>query len=556
MTVLKNQRQANRFRRIQWSTKHWCLAFLFSVILSLLLLYNHVTPLSAVFDNDDYHLWLWNVWVVNELVTNGQNPYLTDLVFYPIGANLGRHALAPGFVPITFAVELIAAGDVLYPVYAYRIIILISFSLMLTFGYLTLRELGLGFWSALVAAIGYSFCDFYMLHWVHLHQIAGFFIPMTAYAMVRLYKRPTTANLLICAFLFGSAIYFTEFVIYMCMGALLLLFALSLLSQERSSLCEKVREVGAKGVIACLLAVFLLVVPFVLNWFSSDALPPNPMAHSLYSSNLVGFFVPSHVSTPLYGNLFVSLEERITTGIAGFEIFIGYPMIVFGVVSLFRAKHRLVFISVVLALAFFVLSLGPTLKVASTDTGIPMPYSLLATVPPFNMGRTPVRAVVMGMFFWMIVAAYGMESVHRAVSKRWGTYVSSGVMMMVLLWTVAEVYSPIPRQEPFHIPKGLDRIVSGPVFNVPLSSTTDGYAQLLQVFHHQPIASGYLSRFSERQIKYLWTLERLLEAGTQSCPDLVDMGFRNLILPAETSRYVLDELSSCSINVVVMQQME
>jgi hypothetical protein len=62
---------------------------------------------------------------------------------------------------------------------------------------------------------------------------------------------------------------------------------------------------------------------------------------------------------------------------------------------------------------FFVLSLGPTLKIFGTETGIPMPYSVLMKVPPFDSGRTPVRFVVVGMFFLMIVAAVGLS--HRTL---------------------------------------------------------------------------------------------------------------------------------------------
>src|SRR5437667_7271471 len=73
----------------------------------------------------------------------------------------------------------------------------------------------------------------------------------------------------------------------------------------------------------------------------------------------------------------------------------------------------------------------------------------------------------------------------------------AGTLAFLVLFdmTVAEAYSPIARQQPFIPPRDLRQRVNGPVFNVPLRAV-DGYAALLQVFHQQPIATGYIARDS------------------------------------------------------------
>ena len=54
-------------------------------------------------------------WLVNEAITSGLNPFTTDLIFYPVGANLARYNLSPGFFPITFLVEILKHCQELYP---------------------------------------------------------------------------------------------------------------------------------------------------------------------------------------------------------------------------------------------------------------------------------------------------------------------------------------------------------------------------------------------------------------------------------------------------------
>jgi hypothetical protein len=130
-------------------------------------------------------------------------------------------------------------------------------------------------------------------------------------------------------------------------------------------------------------------------------------------------------------------------------------------------------------------------------------------------------------------------------------------MALALLWTVAEVYSPIARQQPFVPPGQLANIVNGPVLNLT-PSHADGYAALLQVFHHQPLGTGYLARITEQRIVHMRDLREMFDRGGPSfCEKVKEMGFRNLVLtpyemaaPYEWSSMQHLELSKCNINVV------
>jgi hypothetical protein len=106
----------------------------------------------------------------------------------------------------------------------------------------------------------------------------------------------------------------------------------------------------------------------------------------------------------------------------------------------------------------------------------------------------------------------------------------------------------------------LEKIFAGPVLNLPLLET-DGYAVFLQMFHRQPISTGYLARGSERRHAQFENLRRLFEeGGAQLCDEAERVGFRNVVIAPEAywSRYaplsVPFDLSQCRLNVVDLRQ--
>lgn len=532
---------------------------LLCLLFSLVLLYHLVIPLSSVPStngvvwNDPAHS-IWSLWLVNEAVTHGHSPYATNMVFYPVGARLIHPTVVEGFFPITFLTKLLSGGNTMYAVYTYHIIILLCAALILDFSYQLLRKLGITRCASATAAIGYAFSDFFIEHAPHVTLLAAFFIPLTALLFVRLYEEPAPGRALVLALTASLAVYFTEFALYIFMALLFVPFATLLFSPYRKTALSKLRSLGLRPILYAVAICLLVLAPFVINHLSTSIIKPLSTEQSNFSANLAGFIIPHPERTILYGRLFSSLANRISVGIGSFETFVGFPFLVFAVVGLIRGDKRFVHIAAIASLAFFALSLGPTLKVFRTDTGIPMPYSILARIPPFDIGRTPVRFVSMGIFFLMMVAASGMASLQSMLRTRWGRAPSWTVMALFFVWTVAEAYSPSAPQQPFVPPAGLKTIGNGPVLNLPVSRF-DGYAALLQVFHKQPIATGYISRYSSKQVVYVEQLERLADKGEKEfCNPVTEMGFRNIIInPVSAVQYPFD-LSRCPINVVDLRK--
>jgi hypothetical protein len=538
----------------------WWGAWLICFAATGLLLFNYIFPLNSLIHSRDYVLQLWDLWLVNEQLIHGQSPYFTQLQYYPVGAQLGQHVLSPGFFPVTFLVYLFSGADPFYPLYTYKIVIWLSYTLLLYFSYLSLKELGFSPVIALIPAVAYAFSDFYMTHITRIHLISGFFIPATAFYLIRLYKKPSTGLAVTCAALLAGALYFTELALFTYMALICFIAIMILLPGQRQVLYNKIQALGIKALLLSAVVFLLVASIFIYHWIASDAEPPNANEAYKYSANLAAFFIPTPTTTPLYGSFFTALNQPMASvsdfklGVLGFEVFIGFPLLLFGLIGLLTAKHPLARITIAVSLIFFLLSLGPTLNLYTFDTDFKLPYAWLAVIPPFNVNRNPVRFFAIATFFWIIIAAFGLNWFYQWLLSRFNRFIGLTALGLIVLWTVAEIYTPVQPQPPYTLPPQLNQIVQGPILNLPLRYH-DGWALLLQIFHKQPIATGYVSRNSKKQAQLFETLRVYYAEAVEnrSCHRFEEMGFRNLFIYDGVPDEIVQGLSrpeNCSLNLV------
>ena len=523
-----------------------------SGLASLALLGRHVIPLGGIVEpGGDYGLMVWNLWIVNRAVTHAENPYFTSLVYHPLGARLVKHTLVLGYWPVTFLTELATGGDPLYPLYAYRLSILLSFVLTLSLAYVVLRRLGFAPLVAAVPALGYAFCDFNILHVPHLnHLSAAFFLPLSALVLIRLVQLPVASRAAAAGLVLGLGVYFTELVVFQWIAVLVAAIVAAALPSTRADIRRVVAALQGRGLAAGVLAFALTVAPFAANCALDSGKAPNPRQASNWSANLAAFVVPRPDTTPLYGSAFADLSAAVSKGIGGQEAFLGFPLLLLAAMGIVRRPRGWTAVAAAVALFFLVLSLGPMLKVGGVNTGWPMPYALLMKVPPFDMGRTPVRCVLMAVFALTFPAAAGVAWARERVHARAGSLASHGVVFFFVAWTAAEVYSPAAFTPTYRRPAALDRLVPGPVMNIPIS-VFDGRAVFLQTFHGQPIATGFVSRRTPAQLAHVRTLDLLLAEDTAGfLRELDRIGVRNVILAPGTPPEVAAALSAGTVNVV------
>jgi hypothetical protein len=240
------------------------------------------------------------------------------------------------------------------------------------------------------------------------------------------------------------------------------------------------------------------------------------------------------------------LHSRVTRGRAPF---LGVPTLLLVPMGLARARglRRLL---LALAAVFFVLSLGPSLKVLGTSTGIPLPYAALMHVPPFTMARDPQRLAVLGVWALVCLAALGLTALAGSLARRLGPAAGHAAALLALGWWAAEGYSPGHRPVAFSPPAEFARMPPGGVVNVPLT-IGDGLAMFLQVFHGRPIVTGYVSRVSARQFDHVSRLQGILDRdAVLFAREMRALGVRTVVLQPGTPDELAASLQGTGLSVI------
>jgi hypothetical protein len=154
------------------------------------------------------------------------------------------------------------------------------------------------------------------------------------------------------------------------------------------------------------------------------------------------------------------------------------------------------------AIIFFVLSLGPFLRVGGFDTALPLPHAFLRYIPGIGNARIPGRAVVMVDLAIAVLGAMVLS--RRALRSRTG-YVVLAAMLILELFPGPTRVVRIPAAD--SIDQFLRRATdAGAVAELP-TGLRDGFGEegaldhralVHQMWHGRPLVGGFVARLSPR----------------------------------------------------------
>jgi hypothetical protein len=178
----------------------------------------------------------------------------------------------------------------------------------------------------------------------------------------------------------------------------------------------------------------------------------------LFSADLAGYGLPTQLH-PVLGGLVRSVannsEPRANGSYfpvnKGQHIYLGYTAVLLASVAVWRGRRRpgLWFWGAV-ALLFFSLTLGPSLRVLGYDLGVPLPFSVVSRLPFFEGNRYPSRYSVMLLASLAPLVAMGFRSWRRGSRP-----VVFGLLLVVLLFEHLSV--PLPMFD-LRVPALYDRV--------------------------------------------------------------------------------------------------
>jgi hypothetical protein len=508
---------------------------------------------TTAIPGDSFDGWqnYWNLWWLKvALVERQQNPFFTDLLYYPTGVGLYFHTLNPFNGLVTLPVQL-SWG--LIP--AYNAVVLISWVLGGYGAYLlalwvlqhpsdrrrynvTLPHsvLGTPHLPAFLAGLIFTFSPFHMAHLLgHMQVMALQWIPFYVLYLLRAVNEQrgngrqgwlrnallaglflTLAGL--CDWYFVLYLFlFTGIVVVWNLGAWLFE------RERRRGLAQFPLTVFAAPIVAGLvflgsLAPILLPMVREATQFSFMIRP----AADLYSfsASLMDFFTPNRLHTLLRPDSYTWMGNQVAPP-SERTISIGYIPLILLLVAAWRDRKRAGF-WLISALFFLLLALGPRLHWGDiTQVDIPTgtmvierwtPYALLNRLVPFmRISRSVSRFALMVQLSVAIAAAIGLGALlGRSEIKKKGFTLSpphhptlsvgvtfSALLVLAEFWVAP--YPISPPDTPSFYTQLRDLPTTGAVLNLPMNYDRPGYL-LYQTVHQKSLTVGYISRDDPRTL--------------------------------------------------------
>jgi hypothetical protein len=498
-------------KRVSWREHAVALGLylLLTVLLTYPLVLRFATHVPG--DGSDDPALVWNLWWVKHAVVDlHSNPLLCNYVFYPLGIDLTFYTLTilNGFlsVPLQPLLGLVSANNV---------IVLASFVLSAYGAYLLVKHLlpkethpSAPFLAGLIYA--FSSNRFIYASLGQFNILSMQWIPFYVLFLIRARRNPKSLRYpsLTAVFLLLNG--YTEFTyasFLLIFTLVYLLYWLAVDGWRRNLLLW--RNLALVGVAFVVGMSPILVRMWRVMAVEGDFLVEGLGFANVFSADLLGFFVPSHLH-PLADLWRRSFDFSYLN-----FVFIGYVVLglaVYGAVRHFRDRGLRFWI--VAAVVFALIALGPTLRFNGQEHELPLPFDVLAALPFFKGNRYPSRYSVILTLCWAALAAYGLHSLTSRVRREALKRSLAGILASLVVFEHLSV--PLPLSD-FRVPDVYATVSEEPgdfsMLELPLAwrngfrvtGTKDPvimFEQFYQTTHQKRLLGGNTSRNPEYKFQY------------------------------------------------------
>ncbi len=426
--------------------------------------------------------YLWNYWWTKTALSRGTSPFETDAIFHPLGIGLAFHTL--GFLQgVEYAPLSFVAGEVA----AANLVVLWTFPASALATYALARAVGAGVAGSFLAGVAFAFCPYRLARLAGHYDLLGTeWIPLYVLALWKLSaKERLSIPWVLAAGAFAAASGYTAST-YLAFLFCFTLFFLAL----RPRIAP--RAVAA-GVVTAILLFPMLHQAYVDR--TSWSYEPYPGAER-YVADLFAYFTPSPRQSFLGSIAGHAFDPNLTET----TVFAGYLVLAAALAAL-ALRRRIEGVSFWLAsaAAFFVLSLGTTLRAGGFDTGVPLPFAFFTMTPVLDELRAPSRFSVMTMLSLAVLLALVWSQVTKGRRREWLLTLSAGAVLIF-----EYVALPAPRFEAGASPlyRELAKRESGTVVEIPGIEQAPAETMYHQTFHGKPIVIGTAARVPREKSEY------------------------------------------------------
>ena len=397
-----------------------------------------LSPRSVLlgYSGDNYqHAWF--LWHFATAVTHGQNPFYTRLIFYPHRVNLAWSTTDPlaGILALPFSVGF-------GPVFTYNLSLILQLALAAFFARLLCLRVCGNEVAALIGGICFGFSPFLLAHALgHLSLVTAFPIPLYVLALDRLLREtdPSWKD----GLLLGLALLLTSLGHYNYTVFCLMLTAVVIavdLFREGAGILKRIWAPLTCAAVAFLVSFSPFLIMLLGN--PSDVPQSRPLDHlDQFSADVLGFAVPSwnHL---LLGHFARNLDPGLF--VAGFEgtVYIGPVILLLACIGFWkgRALHpRWTARAAVAAIFFYLLSLGPHLRIWGRQLSVPGPAFFFYRWHFAQFVSAPARFHIVTILFLSVLSSIGLAFLMteiRSSSRRWLLVSVVGAALLLDLLTI------------------------------------------------------------------------------------------------------------------------
>jgi len=466
------------------------------IFFSLLFTYPTIFQLSTHLIGGTADGWQfpWNNYVFRERVLNGEDPYYTDSVFYPMGVSLILH----GYTEFNDVIGLILSpffNDV-----AVTNLMVIFATFLSGFGaYLLARELTGSAFAGLFAGIAFAFCPFRMLRITgHIHMALTQFIPLAIWAMLKMAKTTKIKYAILTGLFFALACYCNYYFVIYLLIAFLLIVAYGLARYKEWRTIAFLRNLLISGAVAVLLLLPVAYHTYVLIKTGTAESYSGEEAFYVKNAADLGDYLrvaPLNrlILSALDKNPLIWPYSKVTSGLVVLLMFVP------GIIFVFRKRPRYFGVLLFSGFIFFLLSLGPYIQITDSFR-LPMPYNLISGMPILSHARSPERFGIMVNLTMAVVAGYALSLIS---GKRKIAFCS--VVFLLLLFELSTIPYPMEAFDPPKIFYQLAKNKGNTLLSLPFYAGNIRAKQYMrfQSVHQQRVMDGRVSRNPYPPIQYV-----------------------------------------------------
>ncbi len=457
-------------------------------------------PMVDVADGSVFR-WIW--WAMPRALGRGDNPYATDQMFHPVGADLATTTSAPLVSALTWPLQAL-----LGPAAQVNAVQLAGMFVAAGGAYLLAHHVTHDRCAAFLAGAAWALLPHRFAHVAsgHLNLVHLGLVPLLVLAFLRALDRPDRGRIALLGIAAGCTFLVDPQLVILALVAIVPLAVV-----HRSALAGAWRPLAAAGALAAVVAAPLLV-PLAAAMLAGESGEPIPTGASMvYAASPLSWVVPP--LEQLWLGRFASLEPPALTpeGIA-------YPGAV--VIALALAGRRLRTGDerrgwVAMAIVGIVLSLGPYPYVRDTYVEVPLPFFVVRALPGFDAFRVPGRFAVVGALGLVVLAAMALAVLLRRYPRCAGT-ATALALGLVLVELLPRSLPEAPADAPAPYRAIADHPDPGAVLEIPIQWSTGqraiGYAPgrredflflVNATVHERATVSGAASRYPEDRLAEL-----------------------------------------------------